>query len=272
MKKTRFIYVPFTMSFDARNDSWNMPYSHVHHDYEIYILLSGERTIQSGENTYFTHAGTAALFPSEISHRSYGNTPFTGICIHFSKEYLQTCYQPNTCKWLLSCFHTPVLPLPDSFIKLLTQETALFQETASKNPFLLGMILSELVSLHENGSPLPGINTSEESSPKIKTDILQYMNEEYLYIQTVEEIATRFQCSKRYIYKLTQAVYHMSPKEYINFLRLKEAEQRLQTTTAPVHAIAEECGYHSYEYFCRLFKEKNGCTPSAFRSSFFHNL
>lgn len=66
-----------------------MPYSHHHTNYEIYILLSGERLVTIGDITYRVKAGMASLFESNISHRSVGDTDYTGICIHFSKVYLE---------------------------------------------------------------------------------------------------------------------------------------------------------------------------------------
>ena len=73
-----------------------MPYSHHHTNYEIYILLSGERLVTIGDITYRVKAGMASLFESNISHRSVGDTDYTGICIQFFqksilKKYLFTC-------------------------------------------------------------------------------------------------------------------------------------------------------------------------------------
>lgn len=43
-----------------------MPYSHHHTNYEIYILLSGERLVTIGDITYRVKAGMASLFESNI--------------------------------------------------------------------------------------------------------------------------------------------------------------------------------------------------------------
>ena len=56
-----------------------MPYSHHHTNYEIYILLSGERLVTIGDITYRVETGMASLFESNISHRSVGDTDYTGI-------------------------------------------------------------------------------------------------------------------------------------------------------------------------------------------------
>lgn len=72
-----------------------MPYSHHHTNYEIYILLSGERLVTIGDITYRVKAGMASLFESNISHRSVGDTDYTGISSIFQKSILKnTFYLP----------------------------------------------------------------------------------------------------------------------------------------------------------------------------------
>ena len=90
-----FLCEDFEISYEDTKKGWSMPYSHHHTNYEIYILLSGERLVTIGDITYRVEAGMASLFESNISHRSVGDTDYTGICIHFSKalssKILFTC-------------------------------------------------------------------------------------------------------------------------------------------------------------------------------------
>ena len=85
--KRTFVYENFEMSYEETKKGWSMPYSHHHTHYEIYILLSGERTVTIGNTTHLVKEGFACLFESNISHRSEGNTDYSGLCIHFSKQY-----------------------------------------------------------------------------------------------------------------------------------------------------------------------------------------
>ena len=89
-----FLCEDFEISYEDTKKGWSMPYSHHHTNYEIYILLSGERLVTIGDITYRVKAGMASLFESNISHRSVGDTDYTGICIHFSKAYLEKYFLP----------------------------------------------------------------------------------------------------------------------------------------------------------------------------------
>ena len=75
-----FLCEDFEISYEDTKKGWSMPYSHHHTNYEIYILLSGERLVTIGDITYRVKAGMASLFESNISHRSVGDTDYTGIC------------------------------------------------------------------------------------------------------------------------------------------------------------------------------------------------
>ena len=64
-----FLCEDFEISYEDTKKGWSMPYSHHHTNYEIYILLSGERLVTIGDITYRVKAGMASLFESNISHR-----------------------------------------------------------------------------------------------------------------------------------------------------------------------------------------------------------
>jgi two-component system response regulator YesN len=57
----------------------------------------------------------------------------------------------------------------------------------------------------------------------------------------------------------------MSPKQYIQGERIKLAQKLLLGSTYSVSEITERCGYLSESTFCRVFKQKNGVTPTEYR-------
>ena len=139
-----FLYEDFEISYEDTKKGWSMPYSHHHTNYEIYILLSGERLVTIGDITYRVEAGMASLFESNISHRSVGDTDYTGICIHFSKTYLQKYFLPAVVSSYLTCFKAPIIFIPEDYRqKLLDWNTA----SCCKSPtayLLLAQILTDL--------------------------------------------------------------------------------------------------------------------------------
>ncbi len=53
--------------------------------------------------------------------------------------------------------------------------------------------------------------------------------------------------------------------DYINELRIREAEQRLIETDDPVIRISMDTGFDNIRTFNRVFKKINGVSPSLFR-------
>lgn len=56
--------------------------------------------------------------------------------------------------------------------------------------------------------------------------------------------------------------------EYINLIRLIEAERRIVSTTDTITSISLDIGFSSVNYFNRLFKEKNNMSPQVFRKQY----
>jgi len=55
---------------------------------------------------------------------------------------------------------------------------------------------------------------------------------------------------------------------YIIDLRLSHAERMLWQTDEDVRMVAFECGFSTLSNFNRLFKRRNGCTPTEYRARY----
>jgi transcriptional regulator GlxA family with amidase domain len=60
----------------------------------------------------------------------------------------------------------------------------------------------------------------------------------------------------------------LSPLAYVHTVRLEEAKQMLETSAAPVEAIAREVGYEDPAFFSRLFCRNVRLTPAQYRKRF----
>lgn len=265
----RFINTEFTMSLESYDKGWNMPYTHYHNDYEIYILESGVRSVKIADKEYVTAACDAALFTSNIPHKSSGISGFSGICIHFSERYLSKHLTAVSRQFLLKCFESPVIHLSQEAFDTIKQYALQFSVSRPENFVILTHILSLLTKERDNYSAQSITTTSEpdKETPTKARKIFSYVEENYASIRNLAELSKTFTVSDSYIYKIYQKKYNRTPKQYINELRINNACHRLQNTDATIARIAAECGYDCYEYFIRVFKSIKKCTPSEFRKS-----
>jgi AraC-like DNA-binding protein len=68
--------------------------------------------------------------------------------------------------------------------------------------------------------------------------------------------------SESTLYRRLNALYNLSPNEYIQHIRLKHAERMLKQKVGNVAAIAIAVGFNNPKYFTKCFKKCWGVTPS----------
>ena len=107
------------------------------------------------------------------------------------------------------------------------------------------------------------INPSDE---KMKA-MMHFIHSHYQESISVEDIAREAHISKRVCFRLFQENLYMTPLEYMTSYRLRKACQRLVDTNESITQIAYNCGLGSSSYFGKVFRERYGCTPAAYRKS-----
>ncbi len=284
--KRRFINVDFTMSYEEYDAGFTMPEYHLHNDYEIYILERGERTVTLASSPAMsttsnephsvelcTTSGDVVLFERESPHKSRGTSAFSGICIHFSERFLKKYFTEISIVKLMDLFSLRMIHLPPQKVTELKAMTDAFVMDDDSNFLKLAKVFEMLMTAERAVQPHNRTMTTITSPittaahPTKKAQIFTYISENYAHITNLPELAETFEVSESYLYKIFQTEYAMSPKAYINRLRLQNICSRLKYSDATIRSIAENFGFESYEHFCRLFKKEMGCTPSAYRKS-----
>ena len=82
---------------------------------------------------------------------------------------------------------------------------------------------------------------------------------------SVLEIAEAVNISDRYLYNLFVRHEGISPKKYINALRLQRAQAMLKNTDCPISEAGRMVGFSDVLAFSRFFAKNMGVSPSAYR-------
>ncbi len=243
-----------------------MPFAHHHTHYEIYVLLSGERNVTIGDVTYHAEPGIACLFEGNISHRSVGDTDYSGICIHFSKAYLERFFLPNVVTSLLACFKTPVIFIPEDYREKLLNWNETKSWRSASSYLLLAQILTDLSQFrhkYQKKTDVP-VSDNKASGP---LRIINYIDTNYATIQSVKDIAESCGVSEAYIHRVIKQATSLTVKEYINKLRLRHAIHEMDCSSNSLAHISRSCGFQSVSYFYRVFKKYYYMTPTEYRES-----
>jgi two-component system response regulator YesN len=82
---------------------------------------------------------------------------------------------------------------------------------------------------------------------------------------SLEQLSKKFFMSPYQISRLFKTEFGENLQNYLMRIRLEKAKQYLETSSLPVHDIAELVGYQDVKYFFRIFKKWVGTTPAEYR-------
>lgn len=261
-------------------DYWNMPSS----DYPLYpfcveeIIRDSPVRFQSRGDSFFMlvqifsgrlrysfedsecvlSAGDAMFVPGGMPYRfeSYS----CGGCYHkFTVEFKGFSYErfPEILRLPLC----KVLPDRTSALVPIGEEIRILLRKSDPEtiPALLGRS-SELLTLAvrdpEERAPEPELLT------RAKTLLIRESS-------SVPEIAEELGMSAVQLGRLFHRFAGMSPQEYRIARRMATAEHLLRTTPFSIKEIAYQLGYCNPYHFANEFRRLKGCSPTAFRKTFF---
>ncbi|MDR1093325.1 MAG: AraC family transcriptional regulator [Clostridiales bacterium] len=108
-------------------------------------------------------------------------------------------------------------------------------------------------------------NTDNSSINSVISMILEDITVNVGANYSVEGIADQYGISKSTLHHSFKAVTGLPFKEYVNRMKVQEAEYHLATSDRSVQFISEELGFSNAYYFSALFKKRTGHTPTAYR-------
>ena len=126
------------------------------------------------------------------------------------------------------------------------------------------IIANAIVLLFEKKSaPADVVCVQKQNAENIK----KFIDENYYKKLTVKSIAEKFFLSKDYIRNLFVKFYGISPKQYIQNIRMERAKALLSETDAPITLIANSVGYDDSLLFSNMFKKYYFVSPKKYRAN-----
>lgn len=96
--------------------------------------------------------------------------------------------------------------------------------------------------------------------------VLDYVNERYLTIESLEEVAEHFGYNYAYLSRIFKKKAGMSMSRYITQKKIGLAKELIETKPEMrLGEISDMCGYNDSRYFSRVFKAETGCSPSEYK-------
>lgn len=99
-------------------------------------------------------------------------------------------------------------------------------------------------------------------------EVSEYMKRHYRNV-TIQDLMNEFHFQEDYYNRLIKAKTGMTYSAYLQQIRLEKASALLLKTNLTVDDVCESVGYHNKGFFYKIFKEKYGMTPAAYKKTYY---
>lgn len=258
---------------DYLNRAWGI---HWHSEYEFGFVTKGEVqfTLQycSEEKTFLLCEGDGIFINSEILHSAVAAKPDTQIAeIVFKPSFFGLL--PLSKSTILSVSESlPLYQSNDRDRELLETMKMIGRLNEEKDGYELYCIevvcklwrmLAERMEPILRDKTLSGRNRVPEERIKL---LLSYIQNHYAETISSEEMAKAVNISRTECFRLFKTFLKKTPADYLTEYRFTRAVNLLTNTDKTVTEIAFGCGFKNPSYFCKIFKDKFGVTPTLFRN------
>lgn len=126
-------------------------------------------------------------------------------------------------------------------------------------------LILERLSARLSAKIPPTIVETDNLSPAF-TELTNYISEHIREKYTLESLGKQFGLNPNYICNLFAKRHNSTLTRFMTQLRMKEAVKLMKQPCTAFKEIAVNCGYSDYYYFCKVFKEYYGMTPTQYRT------
>lgn len=260
------------MEKQIRIPTFTMTYEHIHTYCEIFYLKTGSCIYHVNNNTYHLTAGEAMIVaPGDSHHTSYeGLVPCERIIVYCKIDAIPESFLGKHERISLNLLRSGKVILDrkgqmkiEGILLRLMEENNMPDEHSFE---LLVLLVMEILLCMDRSGIFVCESLREDDG--ISTDIadaLTYIAQNYRLPLSLEDVAKQINLSPTYLSKKFRKVTGVTFKEYVNYIRIKQAIQMLLTTDDAITKIAVNCGFNSSNYFKDIFRRLNGISPRAFR-------
>ncbi len=117
-------------------------------------------------------------------------------------------------------------------------------------------------------SAMPLSKNNERTDFDLTHRVLSYLSQFYRTPLSLEELARAVNASKYQLSRFFSGKLKTSFRDYVNQMRIRDAQRALRVTDLPVTQICFDCGFESQRTFNRAFLSQCGMTPRAYRAAY----
>lgn len=256
-----------------RKGYYTMPKYHYHDYYEVYYLLSGHRHYYIENKIYSIKKGSILFINKNEIHKSVDTdiADHERLVLYFSSAFLGR-YQDEQDQLILTPFTDGNRKIQFDMRDQSYVERLLFQmhnefnhpDAPGQAIFFQSLLLQLLLFAARKKQEDHPDNREDPMNARM-TEIVAYCNEQFREDLRLESLADHFHISPFYLSRLFKRTTGFTFKEYVNTLRIREAEKLLRETNDKIIDISEQVGFANVSHFNRKFKQVTRMSPNEFK-------
>ncbi|EOU1110068.1 AraC family transcriptional regulator [Clostridium perfringens] len=235
-------------------------------DIVIHYVTKGYGTFKFNGKVYNLKKGDIFILLKgmQVEYVASINDPWEYSWIGFSgsnaNEYLNRTSITESC--VANCKENSKIP---QIILNMCEISKTYNPSRSDDILLLKELYSLLYTLIEE-FPKPFEYKDKELHTYIQ-DALNFINSNFMYSITVQEIADYVNLSRSYLYKMFIKNLGISPQRYLINLRMYKATLLLKGTKLPIGEVASSVGYSDSLLFSKTFSKHFSMSPLNYRNN-----
>ena len=254
-------------------------YPSSHTAFEILLILSGEQESIIDQHAYIFKENDILLVPPGILHenRCFSNQGMTYFVAHFDIDDPALRYSMIKNGRLIYPHNTS----ENSSLRLILNEWIFLYD--KKNTYslsdrflsleILSRLMTTLAKISEENKENKGSMQALSIARSIAETIQHNFNSFFLNenrdknLLLIKNIYREINISMSYGLEVFKEIYGISPKEYLDRLKFKEAKRLIRNPNISIEFISEQVGYSNVAHFSRQFKKWAGVSPKIYRQN-----
>lgn len=251
--------------------NYSMSSHHFHDAYEIYYMNEGSRDYFIQDRTYQVQQNNLVLIKPYDIHKTMDTGVYhSRLLIGFVKDFLpfselaeltEACFSSSSVLSFDPATHIVIESLLRKMVIEASEELPFFETRLQS---LLIELLIEIARYRKSN-----IKADANIAPAHEKvfEIIQFLKSDYSSQITLELLSSRFFISPFYLTRLFKKTTGFTVFEYLQSVRIIEAQRLLKETDRKILDISQSVGFANLSNFGKVFKQLTGTTPLVYRRS-----
>lgn len=256
-------------------------YMHNHVEHELLYILSGNAVLTYKNENIPLLPFQLCLIPAGLYHHisiRSENLRITSMRFQIKLKKSVSCTESakiihllgQGTPWVFNLEHMELFrSLCEAFFSDTIRPPILYKDMLKSEATLILCHVFEQLLLLTDDLPADEENKETEGEVSIRQNTIKQIehlfSEHFMEPLSLESVAASINMSKSGTHRLIKQLYGMGFSKKLSEARLIAARTMIENEDTPLYAIAEKCGFMTYDHFSKSFKTYFGTAPDHYR-------